>query len=70
MPNQSPDLTGNLHRQVSLGGFLNRKSDGPPGTETIWRGLQRLDDITKAYIAFVLSPQSPPPAVSFPQGCG
>lgn len=55
---------------ASLGGFLNRKSDGEPGTETIWRGLQRLDDITKAYIAFVLCPQSPPPADSSNLGYG
>lgn len=28
------------------GGFLGRKGDGNPGTQTIWRGIQRLDDIT------------------------
>jgi hypothetical protein len=28
-----------------LGGFLARKSDGEPGAETLWRGLQRLDAI-------------------------
>jgi hypothetical protein len=31
---------------MTLGGFLGRKSDGEPGAETLWRGLQRLDDIT------------------------
>jgi len=34
---------------MTLGGFLGRKSDGEPGTETIWRGLQRLDDVTEMY---------------------
>jgi hypothetical protein len=34
---------------MHLGGFLGRKSDGEPGAETIWRGLQRLDDITGMY---------------------
>lgn len=29
-----------------LGGFLGRKGDGNPGTQIIWRGIQRLDDIT------------------------
>ncbi len=32
---------------ASLGGFLGRTSDGEPGTMTMWRGLQRLADITK-----------------------
>jgi hypothetical protein len=35
-----------------LGGFLNRKSDGPPGVTVIWRGWQRLADISSAYLAF------------------
>lgn len=28
-----------------LGGYLNRKSDGPPGNMVLWRGLARLTDI-------------------------
>ncbi|MBR9984392.1 MAG: IS4 family transposase [Desulfosarcina sp.] len=64
-----PTLKESIAMVATLGGFLNRKSDGDPGTETIWRGLQRLDDITQAYIAFVLQPQPPPVAVSKP-GCG
>ncbi|NTU49083.1 MAG: hypothetical protein HGA84_08805, partial [Syntrophobacteraceae bacterium] len=35
---------------ASLGGFLGRKGDGEPGTTTLWRGLQRLDDITEALL--------------------
>jgi hypothetical protein len=35
-----------------LGGFLNRKSDGPPGVTVIWRGWQRLADISASYLAF------------------
>jgi hypothetical protein len=35
-----------------LGGFLNRKSDGQPGVTVIWRGWQRLADISDAYLAF------------------
>jgi hypothetical protein len=69
-PAKPPTLKEAITMVASLGGFLNRKSDGEPGTETIWRGLQRLDDITKAYIAFVLHPQSPPPAVSSNPGYG
>ena len=35
-----------------LGGFLARKHDGPPGVTVIWRGWQRLADISAAYLAF------------------
>jgi hypothetical protein len=30
---------------AKLGGYLNRKNDGPPGNTTLWRGLSRLTDI-------------------------
>lgn len=47
-PAQPPSLRV-MARMVAmhLGGFLGRKSDGEPGAETLWRGLQRLDDITE-----------------------
>ena len=70
VPATPPTLRQAMIMVASLGGFLNRKSDGEPGTETIWRGLQRLDDITKAYIAFVLRPQHPSPPVSSSPGYG
>ena len=43
---------------AKLGGFLGRKHDGDPGVTVIWRGWQRLADITAAYLAF-LTPHSP-----------
>jgi hypothetical protein len=30
---------------ATLGGVLARNSDGEPGTQSLWLGLQRLDDI-------------------------
>jgi hypothetical protein len=30
---------------AKLGGYLGRKSDGPPGWQTLWRGYQRLADM-------------------------
>ena len=60
-----PTLREAMIMVAKLGGYLNRKADGDPGTETIWRGLQRLDDITQAYIAFVLRPQH----TAFPVSC-
>ncbi|HDZ00192.1 MAG TPA: hypothetical protein ENH52_01825 [Nitrospirae bacterium] len=58
---------------ASLGGFLGRKSDGEPGTQTLWLGLQRLDDMTGMWKVFMsryelYSLRSPPP-VSRPK-CG
>lgn len=44
-PAQPPTLREAIRRIASLGGFLGRKSDGEPGTQTLWIGLQRLDDI-------------------------
>lgn len=44
-PAQPPTLREAIRRVASLGGFLGRNSDGEPGTQTLWIGLQRLDDI-------------------------
>lgn len=35
-----------------LGGFLARKNDGQPGVTVVWRGWQRLTDISAAYLVF------------------
>ncbi len=37
---------------AQLGGFLGRKSDGDPGPTTIWRGWQRLNDISATWLLF------------------
>ena len=44
-PDKPPTLREAIRRVAGLGGFLGRKSDGEPGTQTLWLGLQRLDDI-------------------------
>ena len=36
----------------AIGGHLGRKSDGSPGTQCIWRGLQRLDTAVEMYVMF------------------
>jgi hypothetical protein len=33
-----------------LGGHLNRKSDGMPGWQTLWRGMKRLSDLLDGYL--------------------
>jgi len=51
-PLQPPTLKEAIFWIAQLGGFLGRKSDGRPGSMTIWRGLQRLSDITDAWLVF------------------
>ena len=50
LPDKTPSLREAVRMTASLGGFLGRKGDGEPGTTTLWRGLQRLDDITEALL--------------------
>jgi len=49
-PEKPPSLKEAVRMVASLGGFLGRKSDGEPGTQTTWLGLQRLDDITAMWV--------------------
>jgi hypothetical protein len=52
---------------ASLGGFLGRKSDGEPGTQTLWLGLQRLDDITEMWkisISYLCTSSTFTPSIS------
>ena len=48
-PKAPPTLREAVRMVAVLGGFLGRKCDGEPGPQTLWRGLQRLDDIVHAY---------------------
>ncbi len=44
-PEKAPTIGQAVRWIAQLGGFLARKSDGHPGPMTLWRGLQRLNDI-------------------------
>lgn len=50
-PDQVPTLREMTRGVATLGGFLGRKCDGEPGTQTLWLGLQRLDDIAVTWRA-------------------
>jgi hypothetical protein len=63
LPPQPPTLREAVRMVAGLGGFLGRKGDGEPGTETLWRGLQDLAVIGEAWRIFS-APRSPPSAVS------
>ena len=51
-PEKPPTLAKAIYMVGGIGGHLGRKSDGFPGTQTLWRGLQRLDTATEMYAIF------------------
>ena len=61
LPASPPRLREAVRMLASLGGFLGRKADGEPGTQSLWLGLQRLDDITAMYQ--LLTGDTGPPGV-------
>ena len=64
-PDASPPTLREATRMVAgLGGFLGRKGDGEPGTETLWRGIQRLDDLAAMWIIFTNLQNRPTSPVS------
>ena len=50
LPNELPTVSQVTVWIAKLGGFLARKADGVPGVTVIWRGWQRLNDISDAFI--------------------
>jgi hypothetical protein len=48
-PPQPPPLRQAVRWIAQLGGFLGRKHDGEPGVTVLWRGWQRLTDLTTMY---------------------
>ena len=55
-PKEPPTLWAMVLLVAQLGGFLGRKSDGPPGTQSMWLGLGRLDDLTEMWCRFKALP--------------
>jgi hypothetical protein len=71
LPSTTPPSLREATRMVaSLGGFLGRHGDGDPGTQTLWLGLQRLDDLTAMYLIVIKPLQRAPPTVSSGQTYG
>lgn len=56
LPTQPPSLGEAVQWLARLGGYRGRRRDGPPGPFVLWRGLQRLVDLTIMYQVF-----APPP---------
>ena len=49
LPRKPPPIGDVVIWVAKLGGYLARKSDGPPGTITLWRGWKRLADLTEGW---------------------
>jgi hypothetical protein len=63
-PETPPSMKEAVRMIGALGGHLGRKGDGPPGTQVLWRGLERLDTAKDMYVIFM--PQPPPPPLATP----
>jgi hypothetical protein len=59
-PEKPPTLKEAIFMVGAMGGHLGRKSDGFPGTQSMWRGLQQLETATAMYVIFTQH-QSPNP---------
>jgi hypothetical protein len=51
-PQTPPTLYQAIMMLGIIGGHMGRKNDGMPGTQCIWRGLQRLDIAVDMYVIF------------------
>jgi len=51
-PDKPPRLKEIILMIAKLGGFLGRKSDGYPGPQVMWIGLQRMKDFTTSWETF------------------
>ena len=51
-PSTPPALAEMIGMIAGLGGYLDRKGDGPPGPQTMWIGMQRMRDFAAAWTAF------------------
>jgi hypothetical protein len=56
VPDQPPALGKVVRMIAKLGGYLGRKSDGEPGTETLWRGMQMLSALTAMWCVMTGGP--------------
>ena len=52
IPAQTPTVAQVVLWIAQLGGFLARNHDGQPGVTVIWRGWQRLSDISSSWLIF------------------
>jgi hypothetical protein len=66
-PNEPPTLDEAVSMLGKMGGHMGRRGDGPPGTQVLWRGIQRLDTAVRMYAMFTQLPH-PTSWRSYPDG--
>jgi hypothetical protein len=49
IPELPPSINDMIIMIASIGGYLARKHDGPPGVKTFWTGLMKLSDYTTVF---------------------
>lgn len=52
LPTKPPTLSEFLKLLTQLGGYNNRAKEAPPGPQTMWIGLRRMLDFSRAWLAF------------------
>lgn len=60
-PPEPPTLEQFIPVLAELGGYNNRRGDGPPGAEVLWRATRRMYDFALAWETFQPDPPPPPP---------
>ena len=55
-PGHPPSICEAARMVGAMGGHLGRNLDGPPGAQTLWRGLQRLDPAAEVYRVLTAAP--------------
>jgi hypothetical protein len=56
VPDQPPAVGKVVRMIAKMGGYLGRKSDGEPGTQTLWRGMQMLYALTDMWRVMTSGP--------------
>lgn len=51
-PANPPTMREFVYLVAQLGGYINKKSQGPPGSKTLWRGMAQFETIVEAYRIF------------------
>ena len=59
-PDKPPSMHDVVRWIAKLGGYLGRKQDPPPGTQVLWKGIQRVDDIVETASVFTNFGADPP----------
>jgi hypothetical protein len=57
LPAQPPTLAELVLMVARLGGYNNRKGDGPPGPQVLWMGLRRVRDFVLVWKSFHQTPE-------------